>query len=333
MSRRSRLALISIAGFATLVGSLLAGPVRGDTPPRILFGLGPTVDSARSAPLVRDAPVNMLSVWYNGPHDLGWLTDAYHRSMYRSVYDDGKALHLIVHVNGPEKRFSTNYGTACGRRYPMTARFRDDMRRLAKALGAQSGPSLYVTLFTEFQTYPCVDNAYRPNAQVRRYYRALKDRYAVAQRIFRQEAPNALVSIGWGGWQMRWDDPDTYGGRSMFSRFATLMRRSDFVSFQAMSGTGNVSDIRRMTRRLGRYGPVMLAHYKPEGGDAGGTFDSDMRKLLTYDSLAWLTDRGLFSIGFMDHAILSDRPATYRYVRDKVNKFAAGPLALGAPQG
>ena len=318
-------AVIAIAFAASTLAPSVAAPTAGTTTPRILFGLGPTVDAARTAPLVVESPVRMLSVWYNGPHDLGWLTDDFHRAMYKQAYADGKALHLILHVNGPEKRFSTEYGTACGRRYPMSGRFRGDMRSLARALARTSGPPLYVTMFTEFQTYPCVDNAFSANSSVRRYYRALRDRYSAAQRIFHRLAPNSRVSIGWGGWQMNWDDPAHDGGRSMFRRFAALMRGSDFVSFQAMGGDGNLRDIRRMTRRLGEYGPVMLAHYKPEGSNSLATFQADMRQLLTSEELTRLVGHGMFAISFMDHSHLSADLDTYRFVRAAVRTFGAGP--------
>jgi hypothetical protein len=49
----------------------------------------------------------------------------------------------------------------------------------------------------------------------------------------------------------------------MFQHFADVLRASDFQSFQAMQSDGNVEDVRAMVRTLGAYGPVMLAHYKP----------------------------------------------------------------------
>jgi hypothetical protein len=40
------------------------------------------------------------------------------------------------------------------------------MRQLAQTFaGTAGGPPLYVTLFTEFQTYPCKDNAFNADAQ------------------------------------------------------------------------------------------------------------------------------------------------------------------------
>ena len=73
-----------------------------------------------------------------------------------------------------------------------------------------------------------------PNAATNAYLRALKDRYLEARSAIRSAAPNAKVSLGWGGWQTRWDDAAKGGGRSMFQYFADVMRASDFQSFQAM---------------------------------------------------------------------------------------------------
>ncbi len=61
----------------------------------------------------------------------------------------------------------------------------------------------------------------------------------------------AKVSLGWGGWQTRFDDPSTGAGRSMFPYFDDVMRASDFQSFQAIQSDSNVADVRAMTRLLG----------------------------------------------------------------------------------
>jgi len=294
-------------------------PVPPATPTKgLLFGLGPTVDSARNAPLTRESRIGMLTAWYNGPNDVGWMTDAYHRGMYAQQYAAGKALHLIVWTGDAETTFSTGYGTACGRHYPLSDRFLDDIRSVASAF-AGSG-QLYVTLFTEFQTYPCADNAWNANSAANAYYRALKDRYLEARAAIRSVAPGARVSLGWGGWQTRWDDPTKGGGRSMFQYFADVMRSSDFQSFQAMQSDGNVGDVRAMTRTLGTFGPVMLAHYKPDNGSQS-TFDSDVRSMLTDAYLAEMRGYGLFAWSFMDHANIGGSSTTYAFVRDALNQF------------
>lgn len=290
-----------------------APPPSGQT---LLFGLGPTVDSAKDARLVREAPVRMLSVWYNGPGDLGWLTDAYHRGMYATQYAAGRALHLIVWTGDPEGSVSTAYGSGCGRAYPLSSRFVDDVRTLAGALSGSG--TLYVTLFTEFQTYACADNAWNPNAETNRYWRALKDRYLEARAAIRAAAPNARVSLGWGGWQMRWDDAAIGGGRSMLQHFADVMGASDFQSFQAMQSDTNVGDVRAMTNALGRYGPVMLAHHKPNNGSQA-TFDADVGTMLTDAFIGEMRSYGLFAWSFMDQALISSE-AAYQAVRTAVQR-------------
>jgi hypothetical protein len=298
-------------------------PTPAPTPPPassqlILFGLGPTVDSSRDARLTRESKVGLLTAWYNSPNDLGWMTDAYHRDMYAKQYAAGKSLHLIVWTGDAETSFVTAYGSACGRQYPLSPRFINDIKAVAGAF-AGSG-QLYVTLFTEFQTYPCADNAWNATPEVNAYLRALKDRYLEARQAIRSVAPNARVSLGWGGWQARWDDPGKGGGRSMFQYFADVMGASDFQSFQAMQSDTNVNDVRAMTRTLGAWGPVMLAHYKPNSGNQA-TFDGDTTAMLTLSFLTEMRGYGLFAWSFMDQANLNASETTYQRVREAVNLF------------
>ena len=193
----------------------------------------------------------MLTSWYNGPGDLGFMTD-FRDDVVPDAYRAGRSLHLVVWTGDREQDVSTQYGTACGRGYPLSSRFLGDMAALAKTFaGSAQGPKFYVTLFTEFQTYGCTDNAWNPDSKTNNYYRALKDRYRATATVFRLYAPNARVSIGWGGWQARWDSPATGGGRSMFKHFADVMRSSEFQSFQAMSSGTTATDVRDMTSALG----------------------------------------------------------------------------------
>jgi hypothetical protein len=192
------------------------------------------------------------------------------------------------------------------------------MAQLAQSFAGAG--QLYVTVFTEFQTFACTDNAWNPNAQTNAYLRALKDRYLTTLDAFHQHAPGSKVSIGWGGWQARWDEPAIGGGRSMIPAFADVMGASDFTSFQAMQNDANVSDVRAMVNALNDYGPVMLAHYKPNGGSIA-TFDADVRAMLNEPFLAEMTAAGLFAWSFMDQAIFNASPATYEFVRSAVTQF------------
>jgi hypothetical protein len=289
--------------------------------PRLLFGIGPEANQARVTSLARQAPVRMLTNWYNGPSDLGWMA-AWRHSEVPRAYAAGYRLHLIVYSGDAEGPVPTPYGQACGRAYPLSDRFPDDMRRLARIFaGPAGGPRLYVSLFTEFQTYPCTDNAWNADPAATAYYRALTDRYRATQAIFRRLAPNARVSLSWGGWQARWDDPATGAGRSVFRHFADVLRAADFQSFQAMATDTNAADIWAMVRALGVYGPVMLAHYKPDNG-SGAVFAADLRTILTDRYLAEVARRGLFAMSFMDGTNLAASAELHGFVRRAVRRYA-----------
>ena len=288
--------------------------------PRLLFGIGPEADQARVSPLARQAPVRMLTSWFNGPGDLSWMA-AWRGGEVPRAYAAGYSLHLIVYSGDPEGPVATPHGQACGRGYPLSGRFLDDMRRLARIFaGPAGGPRLYVSLFTEFQTYPCSDNAWSADPAATAYYQTLKDRYRATQAIFHQLAPNSRVSLSWGGWQARWDDRATGAGRSLFRHFADVLRAADFQSFQAMATDSNTADIRAMVRALGAYGPVMLAHYKPDNG-SGAVFAADLRAILTDRYLAEVTGHGLFAMSFMDGTNLAASSELHGFVRGAVRHF------------
>jgi hypothetical protein len=289
--------------------------------PHLIFGLGPEADSAIKAPLTTQSPISLLSSWYNGPGDLTWITRWRNGTVPRA-YAAGYALHLIVWTNDPEAALSTSYGPACGRGYPLSARFPDDMKQLAQTFaGPADGPPLYVTLFSEFETFPCKDSAWSPDAETTNYYRALRDRYVMAYQIFHQYAPNASVSLGWGGWQASFDSPAIGGGRSLFAHFDDLLRMSDFQSFQAMESDGNVEQIKAMVAILGRYGPVMLAHYKPDKGNQA-VFDADVHTILTDSFLTVEHAAGLFAMSFMDSQYLAP-VSTFDFVKSAVVRYTA----------
>jgi len=327
------LALILLTTFSTVavfsaVGLLAETNSGGVGPttrvPKLLFGIGPEADSARQTELARSSPVRMLTSWYTGPKDLSWMSTWKTREIPQD-YTAGYALHLIVWSGDAEGRLSTPQGPTCGRAYPLSSRFLGDMRKLAIVFaGRSAGPPLYVTLFAEFQTYPCRDNAWAADAATVNYYRALKAQYLSALATFHRLAPNSRVSLGWGGWQARWDAPGIGGGRSMFPHFADVMKASDFQSFQAMDGKSNVTDALRMTRVLGRYGPVMLAYYKPNDGSQD-TFNSDVTRMLTDTGLREAVRRGLFAFSFMDDKLLVADPGMSKFVSTAIARYGAGP--------
>jgi hypothetical protein len=283
-----------------------------------LIGLGATADGALRSRLLTEAPVNLLTTWYNSPNDLGWITQ-WNDDLVPQQYAAGRSHHLIIFTDGVETTFETKYGAACGRTYPFSSTFLDDMRRLAETF---KGPRLYVTMFTEFQTYACTDNAWNPNLPTNNYHRALKDRYLEAMAVFHQAAPGSKVSLGWGGWQTRFDNAAIGAGRSMFPYFADVMGASDFQSFQAMQSDSNVNDVRAMVNVLNDYGPVMLAHYKPDNSSQA-TFDADVRTMLTDTYLQELTALGLFAWSFMDNYNVSASETTYQFAKNAVQRYGS----------
>lgn len=330
--RFAALAFIVLMAFSLAVfsaGALVAPTNTGEVGgaagvPRLLFGIGPEADAARQTELARSGPVRMLTSWYTGPKDLGWISTWKNTEIPRD-YAAGYAMHLIVWSGDAEAALPTRYGPACGRKYPLSNGFLDDMRKLALIFaGRRAGPPLYVTLLAEFQTYPCRENAWAADAATVNYYRALKDQYLSALGTFHRIAPNSRVSLGWGGWQVSWDAPGIGGGLSMFTHFADVMKASDFQSFQAMDGESNVAEVLQMTRVLGRYGPVMLAYYKPNNGSQL-TFNSDVTRMLRDGYLRQATRRGLFAMSFMDDELLASDPGMSQLVSDAIARYGTSP--------
>lgn len=319
--------LVPLCLLAALVTHGMASSASAVTTPvpKLVFGMGGEAGDAVQTPLVKEAPVRMLTSWYNGPGDLSWM-EYWRNEAIPSWYAKGYALHLVTWSDSPEVNFPTKWGAACGRQYPLSDRFLGDMRRLAKLFaGRVNGPPLYVTLFSEFQTFPCIDNEWRPagaaGIRTRNYYLALKARYLQTMRIFRANAPNARISLGWGGWQARWNDASVGGGRALIPHFAPEMQASDFQSFQAMAADSNVGDIRKMTKALHAYGkPVMLAHYFPTSPAAAA---KDLPAIFNDAFLTEMRASGLFAIGFMDPRVFWNSQAHYTFIRNAVRRYAA----------
>ena len=314
----SLILVVALKGAASFGALPSLPPVAPTATPRLLFGMGQEADGVMHASSDRKAfpQLRLLTSWYNGPGDLSWMA-GWHNTVVPAAYGEGYALHLIVWSSDANATLQTKYGPACGRAYPLSAGFLGDMTQLAQ-IYAGSGP-LYVSLFAEFQTYPCMNNQW---VGAENYYRALKDQYLAALRIFHQYAPNARVSLCWGGWQTRWTDTPNGGGNALFPHFADVMAASDFQSFQAMQSDSNVSDVAAMTKELHRWGPVMLAYYRPDSG-APAVIGADLRAMLTGGYLTEVTADGLFAWSFMDSNTMAASAATYTGVERAVARYAA----------
>ena len=322
------LALLALA--VLLLGVLSAPSVdaRAASAHKILFGLGTEADGDRSGTLAKQAPLGMLSSWYNGPSDLSWMS-GWEKTEVPRDYAAGYDMHLIVWSGESRSTFSTPFGTACGKAYAVSPAFLADMERLARIFRPSAGRTLYVTLFTELQTYACNGNEWSGSPQTTAYYEALKSQYTAATGIFHRLAPGSLVSLGWGGWQARWNGPSTGAGRSLFKHFAGVMRASDFESFQMLSSETDTADILAMTKQLKRYGPVMLAYYRPPEGGVSVTREH-LKSVLAPAFLEKLSGLGLFAMGFVSEEWFASDPTSLGMVEGAVKGLGCRPCAKPA---
>ncbi|MFC4395179.1 hypothetical protein [Arthrobacter sedimenti] len=296
----------------------------------LLFGLGPQAYRALEYRLVNEAPVNMITSWYNFRTDMGFF-DIYRTAVTPQIYAAGKAMHLVIWDGyprpgtpggSPDGIVQTKYGPVCGEAYPLSREFQADMVQLAKNTGGPaSGPPLYVSMFTEFQTYPCrEDGNYWDTGQA--YYRALKDAYLEAKDAFHTYAPNSKVALTWGGWAATFDDPARGGGRSMLPFFKDVMDDSDFQSFQAMGVHENVEQTTWMVKALHGYGNglSLLAHYKPDN-DSLAVYDADMKGFFTDSKMAELKANGLFGFSFLSQDLLMSSEARFQQAKAAITRY------------
>ena len=75
-----------------------------------------------------------------------------------------------------------------------------------------------------------------------------------------------------------------------------------------------------MTRELGRFGPVMLAYYRPDEEESPSA-SAHLKTILTRQFLARLSHARLFAISFMDDRFMTTNPASFGIVRDAVRQF------------
>jgi hypothetical protein len=64
-------------------------------PLKILFGIGSQAGPAMDFRLVKEAPVHMLTSWYNGPKDLEWMR-VQQNDLIPRLYAAGFVVHLIT---------------------------------------------------------------------------------------------------------------------------------------------------------------------------------------------------------------------------------------------
>jgi serine/threonine protein kinase len=301
-------------------------PVDGQA--KLLYGVGDQINTALAFELVREAPVRMLTTNYHTPSDLTKLQRT-KETLIADAYAQGYALHVVVanwETDDPEVPVDTKHGVGCGRAHPLSPDFLRHMRTLARTFaGRADGPPLYVTLFNEVNKFACVDGVYAANPQNTAYYEALQEQYLEARGAIREEAPNALVAMGWDAWQANSDDTSNGGGKGMFEHFADVLTASDFQSVLAKQPDGNVERVRECVRLLGRYGPVMVAAYGNRS-TPGTVVSQDLRTLLTDESIAELTRNRLFAWNFnTDQVLARSGQSTVDFMKDVVRRTGREP--------
>jgi len=81
-----------------------------------------------------------------------------------------------------------------------------------------------------------------------------------------------------------------------------------------------------MVAMLGAFGPVMVAHYKPETSN-DARFHDDVSTIMTDGFLSDLVSHGLFAWSFMDQSTFNDasnpaEAANYQLVEDAVQRYS-----------
>jgi hypothetical protein len=100
------------------------------------------------------------------------------------------------------------------------------------------------------------------------------------------------------------------------------MRQSDFESFEVIDSASAPSDILGMTGELKRFGPVMLAYYKPIQDPGGGR--AQLQTVLSEAFIKRLIRARMFALGFMNDGFVSADPASFAVVGDAVARFGCG---------
>jgi hypothetical protein len=274
--------------------------------PRILWGIGDQLSSAVESPIYRNAPVNMVTAWYNGPGDLGWMSGYQKGSTMSDLYGQGKAIELVVWLGDHAD-------------YAISSQFLEDAKVLARTFkgnGPHQGP-LYVVLFSELETYSSDPG----------YFANLKRAYFQAIAIFHEENRNAKVALGLGGYH--WGStPD----RDL-SFWDDAIKVSDFTAVQAMQACDSERDgqniivpqIRSSVKQLGTYGkPVMISHFKLWGDPSCQTkaFDKFMREVFTNKSISALAADNLFAWNFMADHYINDPGPTHETAKRLIAAYA-----------
>lgn len=289
----------------------------------ILWGIGDEVPDAQKTPLYNNAPVNMVTAWFNGPNDLKWMQGYQNpnNSEISQVYGAKKAIEVIVWLaDGTDGRSPAQSSTSGQTlpQYALSPQFLTDLQTIIaeyKGNGPNYGP-MYVVLFTEFNnTYPYnwPGSPYTSKAQ---YEAALMRQYVKAANQIHAQYAQAKVALGFGGYM--WLNTPYID----MTPYIAAINASDFTASQAMHSCENErllsQQITNAVRQLGKFGkPVMISHFKTWKSVANPKACSEaamadfVQTTLNRAALAKLKADGLWAWDFMngDYIVSNPGPA------------------------
>ncbi|HEY0534862.1 MAG TPA: hypothetical protein VGD29_25030 [Actinoplanes sp.] len=310
---RAGLVVAAVVALPIGLGGLAVATLAAETPPpvpgatRVLWGIGDELAPARGNQLRKAGAARMVTAWYNGPGDLGWMRQS-EAAAAATAYAAGDAVELVVWL-------------ADHTDYAVGEQFQQDIRTLTRLHKPSGQGHLYIVLFTEFETYREGDAAYQAR---------LMDAYKKAVTAIHQEYAQANVALGFGGYS--WDGTHDRD----LSAYRDEIAASDFTAVQQMQACDSTEDgknivvdkIRSSVRQLGRYGkPVMISHFKLWGDPACqvSAFGKFAGQMFTPRSVAALVHDGLFAWGFMTDHYIDDPGPVRSGAIERLQRFKALP--------
>jgi hypothetical protein len=317
VARRTFGLLVVLTALLAVLGpALLIPPAQASSVPKLIMGMGDEISGAEATPLYNQAPVNMVTSWYNNHGDLSWMTDSGEKAQIDQLYAEGKANELVVDLNSQP----------C---YAVSPQFQSDIASLTATFKG-SGP-LYIVLFTEFDTY-------NPSSNCRANYLAqIMSAYVSAVKVIHGVDPKAAVALGQGGYHWSSSSHATTG----LGPEKTAIEDSQFVAVQAMQECTNEgqleNEVRASVSQLSSFHkPIMISYLKLWGNGDGSPYPCETSAMDRFEAgilndttMSKLTSEGLFALGFMNDRYV-DTPGSALTTAVADVKRYSGPSALPA---
>jgi hypothetical protein len=327
MARRTVRLLCAFAVMGALVGPALAiESAHATGVPKLIFGMGDEAAGAEGTPLYKAAPIGMVTSWMNNQGDAeGWMTGL--GPQVQGIYDAGKANELVVDLDNTQTGYALSGD--CQGCYSAGGSqdngFLYDLKRLTGVFkgSSPSSDSLYVVLFTEWDTYKPGDTAYESS---------LLQAYVNAVSAVHSVDPFAKVALGLGGYN--WSSSPT--ATTNLSLVTPAIQASDFVAVQAMQECTNEGQLENevqasIAQLSGFHKPIMVSYMKLWGNGDASPYPCETSAMSAFEAhifndatLSALTSEGLFAWGFMDDVYINTPGATLTTVESDVDRYNSG---------